>query len=509
MVKLIIQNRGWDKKNIEYIQNNLVPIVKKISKEIKLANNITLNLEPHSNDEEGDRAMYDEGNIIIYQNSPDYIGDFIHELGHQLLRLDKVSTSYKNKLKKLQKKIKESNGDGRIFLQKHTYKNEKEVFSTIFKWYILGKISDSGYTEVLNNFVPGAEELVEHAIYNEPLIKSIQTNNKRIVFFKSKQKKHKLYFDMDGVLANFNLQFELYFGMEPKKFYHKFGKQMFDEAVENAGENFWSTMKPIQEGFRLWNETGRHLDKHILSSPGGFTHAESGKLKWLSEHIPELTKNKIIIDEDKGKYADKDCILIDDHKKNTDSFEKNGGKTFLFKEGSYGKIIPFIKEKIKIKESDDNTEGDLEKIEQQGVTTFSGFKTKGKINFQGLRITIENKKGDIRRGTGEDGEKWETKMKNDYGYILGTHSNEMRDHLDCFIGNNKNSEKVYIIKQQDPHTKIYDEDKVILGVNNKKEAVDIYKNNYDSIWKLRIKKIKKTTIKELKRRAVEGKEINL
>lgn len=62
--------------------------------------------------------------------------------------------------------------------------------------------------------------------------------------------------------------------------------------------------------------------------------------------------------------------------------------------------------------------------------TWSGHKLSYRTKYQGMDISIENRKGSIRRGTASDGTKWETKMTWPYGYIRGTEGTD-GDHVDC------------------------------------------------------------------------------
>jgi hypothetical protein len=75
-----------------------------------------------------------------------------------------------------------------------------------------------------------------------------------------------------------------------------------------------------------------------------------------------------------------------------------------------------------------------------------GRKLQGRINFQGLNISIENRKGSIRYGIDSDGHSWKTKMNYPYGRIIGVQRlGHDGDHIDCYVGDNRQSDKVYII----------------------------------------------------------------
>jgi SNF2 family DNA or RNA helicase/uncharacterized protein YqiB (DUF1249 family) len=106
------------------------------------------------------------------------------------------------------------------------------------------------------------------------------------------------------------------------------------------------------------------------------------------------------------------------------------------------------------------------------------YKLQGSLDFQGLNIKIENRTGSVRIGTDADGTEWETKMQNPYGYISGTFGTD-GDEVDCFIGDNKNSDQVFVAHIQNPETGKYDEDKVMLGFNTEQEARDAFRKHYD------------------------------
>ena len=110
--------------------------------------------------------------------------------------------------------------------------------------------------------------------------------------------------------------------------------------------------------------------------------------------------------------------------------------------------------------------------------TYSGHKLQGRTRLYGMDISIENKKGSYRSGTDKDGHKWRTYMNYDYGYIRGTVGTD-KDHLDCYVGPDKEAQKVYIIHQNDPVTHKYDEDKCMLCFSSAADAKAAYMKQYD------------------------------
>lgn len=95
------------------------------------------------------------------------------------------------------------------------------------------------------------------------------------------------------------------------------------------------------------------------------------------------------------------------------------------------------------------------------------------IKFQGMLIGIENPRGTTRRG-----KDWATYMHYDYGFIWNTAAMD-GDSIDVYLGPNEDSDRVYIIRQVDPDTGVFDEVKVMLGFDSRAEAIVAYRNQYD------------------------------
>ncbi len=109
---------------------------------------------------------------------------------------------------------------------------------------------------------------------------------------------------------------------------------------------------------------------------------------------------------------------------------------------------------------------------EPGKPKFEGF-----IDFQGLKIDVENPKGSTRTKKGPDGE-WSVFMHCHYGEIRGTEGVD-GDKLDVYVGDNHDSPIVVVIHQHLPWDGSYDEDKVMLGYDSVEEAIGAYKKQYD------------------------------
>ncbi|QPX74740.1 portal protein [Serratia phage vB_SmaM_Hera] len=103
-----------------------------------------------------------------------------------------------------------------------------------------------------------------------------------------------------------------------------------------------------------------------------------------------------------------------------------------------------------------------------------------KMKISGMNIVIENPKGSIRKGQSVDGE-WSVKMPMHYGYIKGTVGAD-GDEVDCFVGPDPSSQKVYVVNQKDVNSNDFDEHKVMFGYTNAMEAKEAYKSAFNDGW---------------------------
>jgi hypothetical protein len=66
-----------------------------------------------------------------------------------------------------------------------------------------------------------------------------------------------------------------------------------------------------------------------------------------------------------------------------------------------------------------------------------------------------------------------------YGYVLGSEGVD-GDHVDVFIGPNPNASHAYIVRQVRPDNGAFDEQKVMLGFDNARDAKEMYLRHYDT-----------------------------
>lgn len=127
----------------------------------------------------------------------------------------------------------------------------------------------------------------------------------------------------------------------------------------------------------------------------------------------------------------------------------------------------------------------------------AGNYPKGHFTWCGLRITIENPKGSVRRG-GPPGKEWSVVLPATYGYIKRTVGADY-DHVDVYMGPNPLSPLVWVIDQVDAKSKRFDEHKAMLGFDSKEQAIETYTKAFsDGKGPDRIGGIKQLTVGRFK-----------
>jgi 5'(3')-deoxyribonucleotidase len=122
--------------------------------------------------------------------------------------------------------------------------------------------------------------------------------------------KELLFFDMDGVLADFDgtLQ-EITNTNKDSPNWH----EVADKACDTKG--FFEHMKPIPGAIEAFKLLSEKYDCHILStSPWDSDFSCSEKKKWVKKHLGELAYKKLTLTHHKELLSGR--ALIDDRTKN-------------------------------------------------------------------------------------------------------------------------------------------------------------------------------------------------
>lgn len=149
----------------------------------------------------------------------------------------------------------------------------------------------------------------------------------------------KIYFDMDGVLADFEGYVRdhgiPYF---PQANYLSAQDETMWDAIKQV-PHFYLQLEPIDGAIDLFMSVKNQKEhrSEILSAipkpKWGLENTKEDKLEWVSQHLGDDVKANIVYREEKQEYCTgKDCILIDDLPKNIEEWELKGGTGILFKD---------------------------------------------------------------------------------------------------------------------------------------------------------------------------------
>lgn len=168
--------------------------------------------------------------------------------------------------------------------------------------------------------------------------------------------------------------------------------------------------------------------------------------------------------------------VVSDRKDNDFASDKQASGEESLPQLSDDKRKPGLQEAVEAASAEVNTEP----TEAQKK---AGNYKKGHVTIGSFDITIENPAGSVRRGVDADGKEWSTTMANAYGEIRGTQSVD-GDPIDVFLATDMdawNGRKVFVVDQTNADGS-FDEHKVMIGFNDKDEAMGAYLANYDKTW---------------------------
>lgn len=150
--------------------------------------------------------------------------------------------------------------------------------------------------------------------------------------------------------------------------------------------------------------------------------------------------------------------------------------------GSLTEVIDVIDKHTQLAANIAEAEAEVNTDPTPGQKEAGNYK-KGHVQVGTFDVTIEQPVGSVRRGKDADGKEWETTMQNTYGYIRGTEGVD-GDHIDVFLSTDIdawNGRRVVIVDQYNPDGS-FDEHKVMLGFNEKADAINAYLANYEKGW---------------------------
>ena len=149
----------------------------------------------------------------------------------------------------------------------------------------------------------------------------------------------KIYFDMDGVLADFERGVREICGIEPPDQNAKHHKPGHDDemwAKIKQSTHFYDYLEFMPGAEKMFKTVYEKYGDKVEILTGipkpkrEVTYAAEDKIKWVHRLLGEDIKVNIVFREEKPRYCHgKGCILIDDMEKNIKEWNEMGGTGIL------------------------------------------------------------------------------------------------------------------------------------------------------------------------------------
>ena len=229
----------------------------------------------------------------------------------------------------------------KLLAPKNYFMLDKEVDAMLQGMYFKAKKSRTPFEDVINDYLEKVglepEEKEEIKTRWRGRIKALslpvfETKYKlgKVLKEEETEQKYTIYCDMDGVLTDFDKQFEKASGgIPPREYEEKNGKEAFWNLIDKEnGVGFWVGMPWMPNGQTLWDYI-KQYNPTLLSAPSRQNESRLGKRLWVKNNIPG-TKLILANAENKQNYANDKSILIDDRPSNIDQWRSKGGIGILF-----------------------------------------------------------------------------------------------------------------------------------------------------------------------------------
>jgi hypothetical protein len=236
----------------------------------------------------------------------------------------------------------------KVLPQSDYYKLEKEVDAMLQGLYLKAKKTKKPFKDVIKNYLsvaPGIETKEDREIIlnlwrsrrgalSLPVFETRYKLGKVMNEQETEEQQYTIYCDMDGVLTDFDKQFEaLSNGISPTEYKNREGNEGFWELIDGGGVGFWVGMPWMPNGKQLWEYIAKY-NPIILSAPSKQNESRLGKRLWVRNNIKPKPKLILASAYSKPNYSKRNKILIDDRPDTIDAWNAKGGIGILFKSTS-------------------------------------------------------------------------------------------------------------------------------------------------------------------------------
>lgn len=148
----------------------------------------------------------------------------------------------------------------------------------------------------------------------------------------------KIYFDMDGVLVDFDWGVENLCRIKPEVQGH--ASKGYDEhlfSVMATVPHFYAQLPPMEETVSIVKELYEKYGDRVEILTGiprperNIKDAKEDKIEWIRKHVSaDITINAVLRAEKKDFCKDRRSVLVDDFEKNIKEWRNLGGTGILF-----------------------------------------------------------------------------------------------------------------------------------------------------------------------------------
>lgn len=130
-----------------------------------------------------------------------------------------------------------------------------------------------------------------------------------------------IFCDMDGVLVDFDKEFERNHGVLP----YKLPREELWQIVLDT-KDYWLNLPKLKDADKLVNHLNKHGFQILTGLPAyGYDKAEKEKRLWLKKHYGKEDGVICCLSKDKQNFGKPKDILIDDREPNIQRWEEMGG----------------------------------------------------------------------------------------------------------------------------------------------------------------------------------------
>ena len=148
----------------------------------------------------------------------------------------------------------------------------------------------------------------------------------------------KIFFDMDGVLADFDSGVETFCGIM---------NHSQAESTKEEENTLWDAIRKVEHFYykldvlpgacdmfkEIYDTYGDHCEilTGIPKPERGMPDAAEDKVRWVRKYLSDTMKVNTVRKKEKKNYCTgEDCVLIDDLEENIIAWKKSGGTGILF-----------------------------------------------------------------------------------------------------------------------------------------------------------------------------------